>query len=47
LSGEQRYVSLTRKSPEHASILFAASEKEAKERRETLKQMLASQNSKN
>jgi hypothetical protein len=33
-----------KKSPEHAKVLFAASAKEATERRTTLKQMVAEQN---
>jgi hypothetical protein len=43
LNGENRYASLVKKSPEHAKLLFAASAQEAKERRETLKRMVASQ----
>jgi pyruvate-ferredoxin/flavodoxin oxidoreductase len=43
LDGENRYVSLMKKLPEHAKILFEASAKEAMQRRATLKQMVAEQ----
>jgi pyruvate-ferredoxin/flavodoxin oxidoreductase len=43
LDGENRYVSLMKKSPEHAKILFTASAKEAAQRHATLKQMVAEQ----
>jgi pyruvate-ferredoxin/flavodoxin oxidoreductase len=43
LDGENRYVSLKKKSPEHAQLLFAASAKEAAQRRESLERMVAEQ----
>jgi pyruvate-ferredoxin/flavodoxin oxidoreductase len=43
LDGENRYVSLMKKAPEHAKVLFEASAKEAAQRRATLKQMVAEQ----
>jgi hypothetical protein len=41
--GEQRYVQLSKKSPEHAKKLFEASAKEAAQRREALDRIVAEQ----
>jgi hypothetical protein len=43
LMGENRYVSLTKKDPALAEKLFTASALEAKQRRNTLKQIVAAQ----
>jgi hypothetical protein len=44
--GENRYVSLTKKDPALAESLFAASAQEALQRRNTLKQIVAAQQTK-